>query len=214
MNRHGGPAGSRSGCGRYSAVKKAREMDFCLDITVIDPWAFDAYSPCGLPFLVDGTIERTDSLYHRLPLKDMNINKITASAVSIDAAKKIVHYSTGDGAGREQIDFDKLIIATGGKPRLDNGVENAVGFIGRGVYTFHDPFDADDLLKALENGVSRVAVVGGGGVTARIDHLAVAISKGATVDDLYLLELSYAPPRSEGTDIIVKASSYARKKLR
>jgi len=56
--------------------------------------------------------------------------------------------------------------------------------------------------------------IGGDGTIARIDHLGIAIASGVTVDDLYLMELSYTPPRSEGTDIILKVAEFAKRKLR
>jgi NADH oxidase (H2O2-forming) len=149
-----------AGVAGFNAIKKAREMDFKLNITVIDPWAYDAYSPCGLPFLIDGTVERMDSLYHRRPFTDMNIERIVGTALVLDPQAKIVKYRTEPGDEKE-IGYKKIIIAVGGSTQIPE-VLKATPFLDKGIYTFDDPLDATKVLKALEDGAKTAVVVGAG----------------------------------------------------
>jgi len=149
------------GVAGFAAAKKAREMDFKIEITAMDPWEYDAFSPCGLPFLLDGTVERMDALYHRLPLKDMNINKIVGKVVSLNTDTKVVTYLDTDGDTTKEIPYKKLIIAVGGHTFVP-GIDGVEELIEKGVFKFNDPLDAKKVLAVLESGAKKAVVIGSG----------------------------------------------------
>ncbi|MET1124284.1 MAG: FAD-dependent oxidoreductase [Archaeoglobaceae archaeon] len=56
-------------------------------------------------------------------------------------------------------------------------------------------------------------IVGSGGVDKRIDVIATAIARSATIDDLANLDLAYAPPYSPAIDAVITAANVAQNKL-
>ena len=78
-----------------------------------------------------------------------------------------------------EIVFEKLLIATGGKPIVPNiqGVEK------KGVYTFTSLTDAKALLDKLP-GLDRVIVVGGGLIGISLAEALVKIGKNVTIVEL------------------------------
>jgi len=149
--------GSAGGIG---AVEAIREVDPMGELAVISEESFPQYSRPMISEYVsrEATLEtmkyRGDQFW-----KQNNVQTLTGrAAVKIDFTKKQVELKDGT-----KIDFEKLLIATGGRPfvpRLEGGEKD-------GVFTFTELSSAKGLESKLEQSKSAV-VIGGGliGVSA------------------------------------------------
>jgi NAD(P)H-nitrite reductase large subunit len=140
--------------GGIGAVEAIRGVDPIGDITVISDEAFPQYSrPMIAEFLCeDTTLEkmkyRNDQLW-----ENYNVQALTGKrAVSLNLIDKYVTLE-----GEDKIDFDKLLIATGGKPFVPkiDGIEKD------GVFTFTTLSDAKRIMKEIRS-ARRALIVGGG----------------------------------------------------
>jgi NAD(P)H-nitrite reductase large subunit len=143
--------GSAGGIG---AVEAIREVDPVGDLTVISEEPFPQYSHPMISEYVsrEATLEtmkyRGDQFW-----KKNNVQALTGrTAVNIDLTKKQVELNGGD-----KLDFEKLLIATGGKPF----VPRMEGREKDGVFTFTELSSAKSLESKLEKAKSAV-VIGGG----------------------------------------------------
>jgi len=144
--------GSAGGIG---AVEAIREVDPVGTLIVISEEPFPQYSRPMISEYVskEATLEtmkyRGDQFW-----KNNNVQTLTGrAAVKIDFTKKQVELEDGT-----KIDFDKLLIATGGRPF----VPRLVGREKDGVFTFTELSSAKGLESKLEQ--SKNAVVIGGGL--------------------------------------------------
>jgi NAD(P)H-nitrite reductase large subunit len=149
--------GSAGGIG---AVEAIREVDPMGELTVISEEPFPQYSRPMISEYVsrEATLEtmkyRGDQFWNK-----NNVQTLTGrTAVKIDFTKKQVELEGGT-----KIDFEKLLIATGGRPfvpRMKGGEKD-------GVFTFTELSSAKGLESKLEQSKSAV-VIGGGliGVSA------------------------------------------------
>ncbi len=141
--------------GGIGAVEAIRQVDPVGELTVISEEPFPQYSRPMISEYVsrEATLEtmkyRGDQFW-----KKNNVQALTGrTAVNIDFSKKQVELDGGD-----IVDFEKLLIATGGKPfvpRMEGGEKE-------GVFTFTELSSAKGLESKLEE--SRSAVVIGGGL--------------------------------------------------
>jgi NADH oxidase (H2O2-forming) len=139
------------GAGGFAAAFTARKTDRNCHITIIDPKPYDLLHPCGLPYALEGKTA-PENLTQQLELDKMNMTKITGSARAIDPnTKKVLTDS------RVEIQYDKLIIATGALPLLPPipGIEAA-----RTVNTVEN---VSTILSQLTK-KSSCAVIGGGAI--------------------------------------------------
>ena len=103
-----------------SALQTIREEDKKSDITIISREQYPAYSPCSLPNLIGGEIDKPTifrfdkQFYHRLNAKFMK----NIEALKISPNDKKVELANGNS-----IRFDKLLISAGAKPITPKGIE-------------------------------------------------------------------------------------------
>jgi len=143
--------GSAGGIG---AVEAIREVDPMGELTVISEEPFPQYSRPMISEYIsrEATLEtmkyRGDQFW-----KKNNVQTLTGrTAVNIDFTKKQVELEGGT-----KVDFEKLLIATGGRPfvpRMEGGEKD-------GVFTFTELSSAKGLESKLEQSKSAV-VIGGG----------------------------------------------------
>jgi NAD(P)H-nitrite reductase large subunit len=157
MSRYVIIGGSAGGIG---AVEAIREVDPVGELTVISEEPVPQYSRPMISEYVsrEATLDtmkyRGDQFW-----KNNNVQTLTGrTAKKIDFTKKQVELDGGD-----KIDYEKLLIATGGKPfvpRMEGGEKG-------GVFTFTELSSAEGLEAKLEQSKSAV-VIGGGliGVSA------------------------------------------------
>lgn len=105
-----------------SAATRLRRLDEHAEITVYEKSGNVSYANCGLPYYLSGVIDSRAALLLQTPksLKDrFNLDvQVNSEVLSIDLANKSIRVRNTE-AGVEHTDtYDKLIIATGARPRI------------------------------------------------------------------------------------------------
>lgn len=137
-----------------SAAETLRGHDKKAGIAVVSDEAFPLYSRCLLTYLIAGSIGE-EKLYFKPKefYKEKNIKTYLGKrAASVQPAEKTVSL-----AGGEKLHYDKLLLATGARAKL----EDIPGADKSGVFTVRKLDDARAIIKMLDN-VQSVVVLGGG----------------------------------------------------
>ena len=139
-----------------SAFQAIREVDKNSDITIVSREQYPAYSPCSLPNLIAGEVDKPKifrfdkNFYHRLNAKFMK----NTEALQIFPRDKEVGLADGNC-----ITFDKLLIATGAKPITPKEI---TGLELDGVHVMGTLDSALRILAHINQGVNHAVVIGGG----------------------------------------------------
>ena len=144
-----------------SAATRARRLDEHAEITVYEKSGNVSYANCGLPYYLSGVIDSRAALLLQTPksLKErFNIDvQVNSEVLSIDLKAKSIKVRN-TATGEEQTDrYDKLIIATGAKPRtLDvPGGERAI--------PLRNIEDVDRVKASMDDAAEKTAVIIGSG---------------------------------------------------
>jgi NAD(P)H-nitrite reductase large subunit len=140
--------------GAVGAVEAIREVDPTGDITVISEEPNLAYSRPMIADYLSGEANLEKMLF---PTKDFWKKQkvqlyLGKRAVKLDLIQKTVELENA-----ERINFDKLLIATGGKPFIPK----MEGTTRKGVYTFTTMFDTQRIEETIGN-AHKAVVIGGG----------------------------------------------------
>ena len=142
--------------GAVGAVEAIREVDPAGDITVISEEPNYSYSR---PMISDYLSGEANQEKMAFPTEDFwNKNKVQTlllmKAVKLDLSQKTVELENA-----EKINFDKLLIATGGKPFIPK----MEGTTKKGVYNFTTILDTQQIDEAITiNNAQKAIVIGGG----------------------------------------------------
>jgi NAD(P)H-nitrite reductase large subunit len=146
--------------GAVGAVETIREIDPIGDVVVISDEPRPAYSRPMIADYLSGDASLEEMFF---PTKDFwDKNKVQMhlgeKAVKLDLLQKTVELENA-----EKVNFDKLLIATGGKPFIPK----MEGTTRKGVYKFTTMVDAQRIEEAI-NKAEKAIVIGGGliGVSA------------------------------------------------
>lgn len=143
-----------------SAATKARRTNEDAEIVLFERGSYVSFANCGLPYYIGGVIEDRDELLLVTPelfKSRFNIDvRINTEVTDIDPVGKTITVKNARGESREP--YDKLIIATGGRP-LELPIK---GREKDGVYNVFTVPDADRIVSRLELGMKTAVVVGGG----------------------------------------------------
>ena len=141
-----------------SAAARARRVDPSLEIIVLEKGAAISYGACGLPYFVDGRVRHAEQLIVYTPeyfRKERNIEVRTgARVVSISHPHREVVLERRC----ERVHYDRLVIATGARPRTD-----FAGATAPNVFSLHTLEDAERLKIFLRDQRPKRAVVIGAG---------------------------------------------------
>lgn len=144
-----------------SAAARLRRLDEQAEITVYEMSEHVSYANCGLPYFVSDVISRRDNLLLQTPDALWNRFRIKAKVqhlvTAIDRVAKTVEVKNLATGKTKQDSYDKLVIATGARPRkLDvPGIERALWL--------RNVTDADSVKDALQNTANKtVAILGAG----------------------------------------------------
>lgn len=165
-----------SGAAGMTAASSARAADAAAKITVFTEDEDIAYSPCVIPWVLEGKATWNGIVMHTPDFykKEKNIDVHTRTKVeSVDGDAKTIT------AGGKSYRYDKLVLATGGKvfipPIPGVGLE--------GVFMVRTIRDGKDIEAALKK--SKKVVIGGAGVIGLELALAlVSIGKEVTVIEM------------------------------
>ncbi len=182
------------GSGGFAAVLTARRTDPQASVTIIEKRAYDMFSPCGMPFAIEGIIS-LDNLKFSLP-EDKQITKLLShEATAINPAGKNVVVKNLKTRESVSVPYDYLIIASGAEPFIPP-IKGAKENTGKGVFVLHDLESARKIIDYAKN-AKKAVVVGAGPIGLEI---AAALRKNGL--DVAVVEmLSYALPRALDRDM-------------
>ncbi|MET0145136.1 MAG: FAD-dependent oxidoreductase [Ilumatobacteraceae bacterium] len=145
-----------------SAATRVRSARHDADVIVLERTRFTSYSACGIPFLVGGLVAGgVDALVARSPEEHRRRGidvRTHHEALSIDTAAGTVEYLDEHAGETKRLGYDRLLIATGGRPIRPDLPGIDMPFI-HGVQSLDD---ARGLLSLADEGCRRIVVVGGG----------------------------------------------------
>jgi len=154
------------GTGGLYASRAASRIDRSAEVTFIERRDYDMFSPCGLPYAIEGLVESFDDLKHAVPSTRRLHKLLRHEALSIDVEGKRVKVRNLESDEVLWIDYDSLIIATGSSPII-LPIPGAKEFQGRGVHVVTNPENARELREVALRSKSAV-VVGGGAIGLEI----------------------------------------------
>ncbi|MCD4716303.1 MAG: FAD-dependent oxidoreductase, partial [Desulfobacterales bacterium] len=153
------------GSGGLYASKSALGYNRKCHVTIIEKRDFDQFSPCGLPYVLDGTVKNFDALKYDVPEMSSKLTKlINHEVVSVDNEKKIVQAVDLSTSNMKEIKYDSLILANGASP-INLPIPGAKELVGKGVHFVSNIEDTKALLEAAKSSDKKSAVIVGGGAT-------------------------------------------------
>lgn len=187
-----------SGAAGMSAASAARKQDQDAEVTVFTEEERIAYSPCAIPFVLEGKIKDFDAIVMHDPefyRRERGITVRTATKVmSADADQRTLVLSTG-----ETVPYDALILATGGRvfvPPIE-------GACLPGVHKVRYIADGVAIQEAMRT--AKRAVVAGAGVIGL--EMAVAL-RHAGLEVTVVEMFPQAIPRICDADIAAEVQRY------
>jgi NADPH-dependent 2,4-dienoyl-CoA reductase/sulfur reductase-like enzyme len=162
-----------------TAASRAKRIDPRLNITVVEKLPQIAYSTCGLPYMLAKLVS-PDRLISYTPEsfeKERGIKVHTQVRVeTIVPGRKRVEAVRTDTGEKMDFAFDRLLLATGVKPRIPD----IPGTDLKGVFTLTNLQEALDAQGALAS-ASRVAIIGAGYAGLEFAECLHALGKPVTV---------------------------------
>lgn len=184
------------GVGGFTASKTAKKVNPDAEITIIDEKEYDMFSPCGLPFVMEGVVDEFDDIIHSLPIEKMDMVKLLKhKATLIDPDNKVVTAIDIDTNEEKTIPYDSVIIATGAGPFVPP-IPGAHEYMDKGVFVVSNPENTKAIVEYSKN-VSHATVVGAGAI-----GLETAAAIAAHDIDVTIVEmLANSFPRAIDPDI-------------
>ncbi len=155
-------------CGPKAASRLKRLMPNA-DITMIERGRLVSYGACGLPYYVEGIFPDIEMLYEtpaaikRTPVFFEKVKGfhtlIRTEAEVIDRDRKVVRVRNLDSGSQSELPYDKLVLATGGRPIVPPIEGNSL----KNVWFMRHPDDAETMVEQIENQKLRHAVLVGAG---------------------------------------------------
>lgn len=175
------------------AAARARRRDPHAEITIVERGQRLSYAGCGMPYYVQGQVHEfhdlmstpagviRDAVFFQ-NVKDIRVLNQTL-AEKVDRLRKtvsVVHVVTGK---RDELPYDKLVLATGGVP-VEPRIEGA-GL--KHVFRLNLPDDALAIRKAVECGAVKRAVLIGGGLIG-LETAEALVARGIKVTLVEMLD--------------------------
>ncbi len=174
-----------------SSAETLRKLDENSEITIISKEPDIAYSRCLISWYVDGSLKkenlffRTDHFYD-----DYRISPILGQEViKIDKKDSKLICKNGN-----EIDYDKLLIATGSRP-----FRPPISGTGhKNILSFHSMYDAEIIIKNLEI-MKNIVIVGAGIVSLEAAYALARRGADVTVVEMlpHILPSNFDPIASE-----------------
>lgn len=139
------------------------------EITIIEKRDYDMFSPCGLPFAVEGTVG-FETLKHEVPETNRLKKLMGHEVLSADTENKTLQVRDLKNKGIKTVGYDSLIIATGSRPIIP---EQTKKFFGKGVFVVSNIENTKALYEQAKKSMNAV-VIGGGAIGLEV---AMALKK-------------------------------------
>ena len=161
------------GTGGLYSSKTALGYNRKAEITVVEKRTYDMFSPCGLPFAIEGVVPDFDDLKFTVPSNLRRLQKHLAHEVqAIYPEDKMVEIKNLDNWSTKTLKYDSLILATGGSPIM-LPVEGAKELLDRGVF-FVSTIENSQRVQKVAKESKNAVLIGGGPIGLEI---AVALKK-------------------------------------
>ncbi|MDI6917783.1 MAG: FAD-dependent oxidoreductase [Thermoplasmatales archaeon] len=139
------------------------------EIIIIEKRNYDMFSPCGLPFAVEGIVD-FEMLKHNVPETNRLKKLLGHEVLSVDVKNKTLQIRDLKNNNIKTVGYDSLIIATGSRPII---FDQANRFWGKGVFAVSNIENTKVLYERAKKNRNAV-VIGGGAIGLEI---ALALKK-------------------------------------
>lgn len=202
--------------GGATCAARIRRLDEKAEIVIFERTGFISYANCGLPYYIGGVIDAKEKLTVQTPQAFMRRFRIDArvrhEVQAVNAEKRTVTVRELDTGRVFEESYDKLLIATGAKPR----VTQAMSGNSERVFTLRTVEDTLRIREHIEKSGAESAVIAGGGfigleMAENLRHLGkkvTIIQRGShllTPLDGDMASMVHAELRKNGVDIILHA---------
>jgi NADH oxidase (H2O2-forming) len=155
------------GSGGLYVAKSAMATSKDVEVTIIEKRSYDMFSPCSLPFAIEGVVDDFEKLKFSVPGHLRRMKKLTShEALKIDPQAKTVNVKNLETEEIFDINYDSLILALGSKPII-LPIPGANEFVGKGVFVVSTIENSIELKEHAKKSKSAV-LVGGGGIGLEI----------------------------------------------
>ena len=158
-----------------TAASRAKRLDPRLDVTVLEKGPHISYSTCGIPYYLAKLVRESDLISYTPESfeKERGIKVHVHTRVDeIAPSRKLVKTTRTDTAEQAEFSYERLLIATGVKPKLPD----IPGTDLRNVFTLIDLQDAIRINEALQH-AERIAIIGAGYVGLEMAESLQALGK-------------------------------------
>lgn len=145
-----------------SAASQLRRLRPEVEVIAFERGTYTSYALCGLPYLVAGFVAEPSRLVARTPEAHRRNGidvRLHSEVIGIDLAQQQVIVVDHEAKREYRESFDRLVIATGARPRS----LSVPGRDAEGIFTIHSLDEALALANWLESQRPRSAVIVGGG---------------------------------------------------
>lgn len=145
-----------------SAAMEIIRTDDTAEVTVLERGEDYSYGQCGLPYVISDVIPSVEDVVARTAETFREKYKIDArtytTVTNIDADNQTIYGTETKADKKFQINYDKLLIATGSDPL----VPDWKGIDLNGIHTLKTLTDTEEILSDLDKDIKHVTIVGGG----------------------------------------------------
>ena len=154
------------GTGGLYSSRAAQRYNRRTQITIIEKRDYHMFSPCGIPYAIEGKVKSFDDLKHVVPTTRSLQIMLKHEAVDVDTGSKQVKVKNLETEEEQLLPYNSLILATGSKPTV-LPVPGANELLGKGIYTVSNPEDGE-LVRNVALKSKKAAVIGAGAIGMEI----------------------------------------------
>jgi NADH oxidase (H2O2-forming) len=190
------------GSGGFAALLAIRRTDPEAFITIIERRSYDMFSPCGMPYAIEGIVD-LEKLMFSVPVNERIKKLLMHEAQAIDTLNRNITSKNMNTGEILSIPYDSLIIAQGAEPFVPP-IKGAKENLGKGVYVLNDIKSARKIMDHVSS-AKKAVVVGAGPIGLEI----CAALKKKGLDVVVVEMLSCAMSRALDRDM----AKYVEKSL-